>query len=111
MTNPKHMAALDRDEPGPRQPQMVADPTADRVLVVQGLSACGRRGAARRMAVWADDARAVRSWTPLTTATSPLPPRGAAGLTIPPSMTGTPLAFFWRHRRVGGNPRSDPGAC
>lgn len=93
--------------PGPRQPQMVADPTADRVLVVQGLGA----GGVVQPDAWQFGPTmpgAVRSWTPLTTVTSPLPPRGAAGLTILPSMTGTPLAFFFGGiDGVGGNPRSD----
>lgn len=93
--------------PGPRQPQMVADPTADRVLVVQGLGA----GGVVQPDTWQFTSAmpgVARTWTPITTVTSPLPPRAAAGLTVLPSMTGTPLAYFFGGiDGSGGNPRSD----
>lgn len=93
--------------PGPRQPQMVADPTTDRVLVVQGLGAGGvvQPDAWQFMPPTPGEAR---TWTPLNAVTSPLPPRAFAGLTIVPTMTGMPLAFFFGGiDGTGGMPRSD----
>jgi hypothetical protein len=93
--------------PGPRQPQMVADPTSDRAVVVQGMGAGGvvQPDAWQYMAATPGDARV---WTPLSTVTNPLPPRASAGFAIVPSMTGTPLSLFYGGiAGVGDNPRSD----
>ncbi len=99
--------AMSSPSPGPRQPQMVADPTADRIVVSQGLGA----GGVVQPDTWqymAPMPGMPRAWTELKTVTNPLPPRAAAGFTILPSMTGTPLAFFFGGiDGTGGNPRSD----
>ena len=93
--------------PGPRQPQMVADPTADRVLVVQGLGA----GGVVQPDSWqfqAVNPGESRSWQLMPMVTNPLPPRAFAGLTILPSMTMTPLTFFFGGvDGTGGTPRTD----
>lgn len=93
--------------PGPRQPNMVADPLSDRVLVVQGMGAGGvvQPDAWQYQAAMPGDSR---TWQPIPTVTAPTPPRAFAGLTIVPSATMTPTTlFFGGIDGIGGTPRSD----
>jgi hypothetical protein len=93
--------------PGPRQPNMVADPLSDRVLVVQGMGA----GGVVQLDTWQYQAAMpgdARTWQPITTVTAPTPPRAFAGLTIVPSATMTPTTLlFGGITGSGGSPLSD----
>lgn len=93
--------------PGPRQPNMVADPLSDRVLVVQGMGA----GGVVQPDTWQFQPAMpgeARTWQQIPTVTAPTPPRAFAGLTIVPSATMTPTTlFFGGIDGIGGMPRSD----